>query len=424
MKKCEDISEPFYEFIEEHSGEDSNSLRLRYAVKPCEFDVNYAIDQIEARRKTSRKLPSFIRETRFLFPSLLSAEQSTHELVAQYNADRILSKPGIVADMTAGLGIDALTAARGGADVIAIELDPERTKALCHNINVLGLSDKVKAVNADSIRYLPRLKKFLEARYGKCDKNISIFIDPARRGAANSRTYFLEDCVPDITRSIDTLFSIADRILVKASPILDITRAVSQIPAISEAHYVAMKGEMKEVLLVMEKGYSGDVTLKAVDLDYADVSDENHPSYRERGVMECMLSETGNSSMEVAEIADIEQGGYIYDPNAAIHKMQCGNALSRKYPGLKRLGADTDIYFSDKHFPDFPGRVFSLIEIPGSKQLKQLSGSGMSVISRNHPLSADVIKKKFKLKESETEFLMAVSVGQKRKPTFLHLHRL
>lgn len=424
MNKCEDKSELFYKFIEDHLGEDTNSLRLRYAGKPCDFDVNYAIDQIEARRKTSRKLSSFIREKRFLFPSLLSAEQSTHELVAQYNADRITGKPGIVADMTAGLGIDALTCARGGADVIAIELDPERAKALCHNINVLGLSDKVRAVNADSIRYLPRLKKFLEARYGRCDKNISIFIDPARRGAANSRTYFLEDCVPDITRSIDTLFSIANRILVKASPILDIKRAVSQIPAISEAHYVAMKGEIKEVLLVIEKGHSGDVTLKAVDLEYADESDENKPSYLEKGVMECMLSETGNSSMDVAEMADLEQGGYIYDPNAAVHKMQCGNALGRRFPGLRRLGADTDIYFSDKHFPDFPGRVFVLIEIPGSKQLKLLSGSGMSVISRNHPLSADAIRNKFKLKESETEFLMAVSVGTKRKPTFLRLRRL
>lgn len=423
MKKCEDHSELFYEFIEKHLGEDTNSLRLRYAVKSCDFDVKNAIDQIEARRKTARKLSSFIRDKRFLFPSLLSAEQSTHELVALYNSSQTLRIPGLVVDMTAGLGIDALTCARAGAEVVAIELDPERARALCHNTRALGLSGHFRVVNADSILYLPRLKKFLESKYGTCDKNVTIFIDPARRSAANSRTYFLEDCVPDITKSIDILFSVADRILVKASPILDIKRAVAQLPAISEAHYVAVKGEMKEVLLLLEKQHPGDVTLKAVDLDYDTESDAKTPKFRDYGVMECLLSETGNSSMEIAETTDLQTGGYIYDPNAAVHKMQCGNSLSQKYPGLKRLGANTDIYFSNELFPDFPGRIFSLIAITDSKQLKKESGNGMSVISRNHPLSAEAIKKKFKLKESDTEFLMAVSVGRQSKPTFLHLHR-
>ena len=64
-----------FDFINTHLTDDPNSLLMKYKGKTFNFDLNFAIDQIINRKKGKKKLPSFIANESFLFPSTISYEQ-------------------------------------------------------------------------------------------------------------------------------------------------------------------------------------------------------------------------------------------------------------------------------------------------------------------------------------------------------------
>ena len=61
------------DFILEYSDFDTNKLRLKNI--QADFDVAWAIQQIEARKKIRDKLPTWASNMNIVFPSILSTEQ-------------------------------------------------------------------------------------------------------------------------------------------------------------------------------------------------------------------------------------------------------------------------------------------------------------------------------------------------------------
>ena len=70
------------DFIVEYACADTTQLRLKNI--EADFDVSWAILQIEARKKLQNKLPLWLSHLDVVFPSILSAEQCSSELTAQY----------------------------------------------------------------------------------------------------------------------------------------------------------------------------------------------------------------------------------------------------------------------------------------------------------------------------------------------------
>ena len=105
-----------------HAHSDVNALRLRYHGKAMPFSVEDACMQIEMRRKTSNKLTWFLKNPGFMFGTSMSAEQATNQNVALFHA-QLIGHDRRVLDMTAGLGIDAMTIALNGNTVTAYELE-------------------------------------------------------------------------------------------------------------------------------------------------------------------------------------------------------------------------------------------------------------------------------------------------------------
>lgn len=66
-----------------------------------------------------------------------------------------------------------------------------------------------------------------------------IYLDPARRNSSG-RKFILEDLEPNILEWIPT-FRKTEKIIIKLSPLLDITSTLQQIDSISEIHIVALK---------------------------------------------------------------------------------------------------------------------------------------------------------------------------------------
>lgn len=401
----------FYDYIKNNAFADTQRLLLSMHDRNTDFPVDLAVTQIECRRKASRKLRAFIQSDRFLFPSLLAAEQATHQCVAAYHA-RIAGKNKRILDMTAGMGIDAFAISCAGNEVTAIELDPQRAEFLLHNSELVG-NGSVEVVEGDSLLWISE----------NCPPSHFdvLFVDPARRDSAKRRTYFFKDCLPDIVSSFDIISGAADKIMIKASPIVDISQAVREIPGVTSIHIVCVKGECKEVLLVSEPSAapdSGDIDIIAVDLIETD-----DVTAKEKSIFRCKISSLGGNA-PVAELSDLRNGTFLYDPNAAIHKLNCGENLCKTFGGLMKMAANTDLYWSDKLFDDFPGRIFRIDSIPDKAELKRMAGSPYETVTRNYTMTPEQLRKKLKVRSGMSDFIFGCKVGRNSRPVLIQCHRI
>ncbi len=380
----EDPECPFFHFIADNEKVDGNHILLKYHDKKLPFSLDFAVTQIIGRRKAALKLPSFLSFKQFLFPDPISAEQASDERVAEYHA--VLTGSGKkVLDMTAGLGIDAMSIAMRGNTVTACEIDASKAKALQHNARVINISN-IHAANVDSIQFLSSLDS----------KTDIIFIDPARRDANNRRTYSLADCTPDVTAIMPQMLAKADRILIKSSPLLDISQILKEIPGTTCIHIVCVKGECKEVLIeiVKDTPFHG---IKAIDLD-------------DSGIISDIVfdkNELISTNAPVATLDDLKDGNYLYEPNAGLMKIRTAGALCSHFPDIRHIAPNTSLFISERYYQNFPGRILRIDDFPDKNGLKRLKGQRYCVAVRNYPLEADSLRKKLGVKEGNENFIYA-----------------
>lgn len=419
MKNLDSLPQDFYEYVEKNIFSDCDSLILKERYRDYPFSVDLAITQIRCRRKTASKLSWLNCYSRFIYPCGQVAEQSTHQAVALYHA--VLAGRGKrIADLTAGLGVDAFTMAFISEKVTAVEYDPFRAAAIRHNADVINIGN-LTVVHADCTEWIRTAPEF-----------DVIFIDPARRDDTDARTFRLSDSSPNVVGFHHEILAKTKRLMVKASPFIDITSVVKELPETKEIHLVCVKGECKEVLVIMpgkiaeQTCNADDVTVKIVDLSH-EVDSDRIRSGAEPDIIssfECGLSEIGNRGAPIADGEDIAAGHYIYDPNAGIHKIGAGSRLCRDFPGLKRLGSNTDLYVSPVYSGNFPGRIFRIDRQADKKHMKSLRGEGRSVVTRNYPVQASKLKASLGLREDDSRFIIGMRMGNKDKTIILDCTRI
>lgn len=374
-------------FAAGHAGDDPARLRLKYG-----REYSAAITQIECRRRFGKKLGGFI-SAGLEFPSLLAAEQASDEKVADYNAHILIDRPDPCAlDLTAGLGIDSMSAARMGAKVLALELDAEKAACLRGNVAriVPGMMD---VVNADCLEWLSANTRRFDA----------LFVDPARRGEGGGRLYRMEDCQPDIVTNWKLLAGAAPRIVVKASPMLDIHSVARSLPGLMELHIVVCHGECKEVLAVCDGERTALTDDNEIDVICADLDNGSR--------FATTLLMCGGNSYSYAGADDVMIGSWLYEPNAALMKAAPWSILMCRYPGLKKIGPSTHLFVSDEEITDFPGRRWKIRGFVKSQELKKLKGKRCNVVCRNHPLSAAQLERKAGVIPGDDAWLIGFRLG-------------
>ncbi|MCM1369662.1 MAG: class I SAM-dependent methyltransferase [Candidatus Amulumruptor caecigallinarius] len=408
-----------YSFIEAHINDNISALILSHSKRggndiSQEFPLEFAIVQIESRRKSIKKLAGFLRNREFLFPSVQCAEQSTNEFVAQYHA--LLAGTGKrIVDLTAGLGIDAFTMAVKGNCVTAVELDPARAEILRHNKEVLNIRD-IDIINSDCIEWMKNLTLERD-KTGRKPFDIA-FIDPARRDDNNRRTYFFKDTLPDITVNYDLVRKTAATLMVKASPILDITSVTDTFPDIREIHIVCVKGECKEVLAIMEDGCNTkDSEIIVTDLSGKDAIAGNIEIRSEFRVKSASMNQSPEQFIMPRE------GEYLYEPNAGLQKLRVDSEICKRFE-VGKVARDTNLFHSESLHPDFPGRIFKINRILDKKQLKALKGEARDVAVRNYPLDAEQLRARLKVKPNETHYIYGMRAGVGAIPMLLDCDKL
>lgn len=384
-----EVSESMIEFVRKHENDDTNTLRLRYAgtkADAFDFDLEFALIQIEARRKTRLKIPEFLSHPDFIFPTLLSAEQASNEAVAKFHANLIEGSSSML-DLTAGLGIDDMSIAMTGISVTACEIDQIKCGALAHNAKVMGVSARISVVNEDSIQYIRTLEKSFDI----------VYADPARRSSSGNKVHALSDCQPDILAAMADILTRAPRLLVKCSPLLDLSLIRNTVTDLYHIYVVCFKGECKEVLIDIKKD-SPFEGVTVVDLEREKEISRFHTEFQESKPL------PNDAFSHRKNVTDFK---YLYEPNAGVMKTGAWVALIEEYPQLLKADKNTHIFLSNTLYSNFPGRVMEILSEPDKKALKGLKGTKMNIVSRNHPLSPPQIAKKYSLISGADNFLYA-----------------
>ena len=383
------ISSETLRFIEENARADVRSLALQ-AKKYPQVDMAMAVVQIAGRQIAEAKVPSWYHTEGLLYPKHLSMEQCSSEATAIYKAG--LVEGDSFADLTGGFGIDCSFLSRKFKQADYVERQAELCELANHNFPLLGLSIGVH--NEDGVEYLKQMQPV------DC-----LFLDPARRDGHGGKTVAIADCEPDVSALEDLLVEKAKKVMVKLSPMLDLSLALKHLKYVREVHIVSVNNECKELLLILQKeSASSDITIHCEHI----VNASEHQSFsftqEQERTSDCPLA--------------TEVGAYLYEPNASILKAGAYRSLTQTY-ACKKLHASSHLYTSEQFIEDFPGRRFKIEAISGfgKKELKDfLQGMEKANLTiRNFPSSVADLRKRLKLKEGGEDYLFATTLADESK---------
>jgi hypothetical protein len=183
---------------------------------------------------------------------------------------------------------------------------------------------------------------------------------------------------------------------------LDITAALRSLQIPLDVHVVAVKNEVKEVLLVQS---DGSTTIHATNLvpTGATAVQKHQFSFtpNEEKQACCAMYSAANTHLA-------EAGAYIYEPNAAIIKAGAYKSIATQY-GLCKMAQHTHLYLADHLVENFPGRVWQIIET-NTKNYKDISAG---IMTRNYPLTPEQLRKKLKIKDNDTYTIIGARLEDK-----------
>jgi 16S rRNA G966 N2-methylase RsmD len=400
------MTKDFFDWIEAHKSDNPADLRLKYAAKksPEGIDIPLAILQIECRRKCARKLRTTLaRFPEFIFPTALSAEQCSSDALAEFHATLIPPNAETGADLTAGLGIDALALARQGLRMTAVDKAPELTRALGINADTLP-DGRLSAVNADCRQWLRT-----EAEQNR--KFDVIFIDPARRASDGKRLFALSDCAPDVVEIMPLLARTCRRLIIKASPMLDITHTIGELtpPGPSRIIAAGTNSECKELIAIVDfPAPDSPVIIEAATILSA-----------EKCVRFSYTPDDEHSAPPVNPGPGLAPPMYLLEPYPATMKCGAHRCLASRF-GVYGFDPNTRLYYSPELPVEFPGECFETIDVQEytSHNIKRFARTypAISVTTRNFGIGADELRRKLRVREADGSLrLFALTDAQGRK---------
>lgn len=342
------------------------------------------------QKKVEAKIPSW---KGLELPSSLSFEQCSSEKTAQYKlrfvpeGSEVNPESGaVVSDLTGGLGVDSMSFAHKASVVHYFEQNTALFEAVSRNFSKIQLDNCRIVMNNITVGPDTEIP----------DSDL-IFLDPARRSSAGKKVFLLEDCTPNVLELLPMLLRHTRRILMKLSPMADITLVTGRLSQagspVSEVHVVESDGEVKELLIYMEAGRDAELCITATDLTN---------------------SFTFTRSMEssaAASFACPNVGDSIFVPAKSLLKAGAFNCM-----GMPRLSEHSHLYIADTvsvaSIRPF-GKKYVVEELlpMSAKTIKELSGKypKADVSCHDVPLRSEELSKRLKSKSGGEYHLFATS---------------
>ena len=382
--------EKFIQFLLAHEGDDPARLLLSADRWPG-IDVRRAARLIEGRRKLREKVPSWHAFPEIDYPDGIALEQCSSEEAARYK-QAFVPEGGRIADLTGGLGVDCWMMSRRAATAHYCERDAGRSAAARHNFTVLDAGN-ITVHEGDGIAWLQNQTERFDL----------VYLDPARRDKTAGRVYDIAACEPNLLEIKDLLLKKAGRVLAKISPMADISRTLEQLPETREVHVVAVGGEVKELLLLLEPSQSGQ-PLPEPQIIAAD------------GALRFAFAPAEEAAATVRYADRI--GRYLYQPSKALRKAGAFRLLSQRF-GLAKLAPATQLYTSDGIVEGFPGKRFEVEAVLdwGRAAIEELKRryDRLEMTALNFPLDTEALRRRIGIPGGGDRHIFATTLSDKRK---------
>ena len=412
-------TEKFKNFILEHENDDPARLLLSKG-KWKDIDTGLAANTIISRKKLKGKVPEWYAEAGLIFPSSLSAEQCSSQATAEYKArlarrlyqETLRGSTGKagsggmrIADLTGGLGVDSRAFSKTAEHVLYNEMNPLLADAAAHNFRLLGAGNiavSCKALEPGSLEGI-----LGEADTAGREENCQdtgfcpdiIYLDPARRDDAGRKVFLLEDCRPDILKLKEELLAKARFVIVKLSPMADISMVTDRLGGhCREMHIVSSGGECKELLAVLDREYSGEcVTVAACNAG------------KDNAVFTFCPSEEKYASAEFPASQDeVMSAGFLFEPDKALMKSGAFNLISERFH-ITKLSRNTHLYIFNA--PEAAaglsgyGKVYTILKVfPMNKAgIRQAASEFQEaeVTARNIHMSSEQLRKRLGVRSGD-----------------------
>ena len=403
----------FADFILQHEADDPVGLLLARDRYP-DIDLDLAVTTLEVRRRLKTKVPEWYAVPSLVYPSRLSGEQCSSSETARYKAllVSVLWWEGVppqtvaprplppqaagpsllcgrgwpqvsggtpsrlrVADLTGGMGVDTWAFARVAGAVLYNEMQEGLARATEQNFRELG----VKNVAFRSC--MVEAGKVAEVLDGF--RPDVIYLDPARRAGDGRKVFLIEECQPDVLGLLPELFAASRFVLLKLSPMADITMACKRLGEhVKEVHVVASGGECKELLFLLDREWSGGYSLTA---------------YENGHTLSWTPEEEASAPPVFPESPALS--GVLFEPGKALLKAGAFNLPCERF-GLTKLGQHTHLYAGES-VPDGLrpfGKGFDILEVMplGNRTMKEAGKRWpqAEVTARNVPMTSDLLRRK------------------------------
>ena len=375
------------DFIDQNIDYDVTQL----AFHKNDFAADYIsiINQITAKQKAKKKLPTWFNTAKILYPSKISIEQTSSEKAAKYKTT-LISGENLI-DLSGGFGIDDYYFSSVFQKVIHCEINPELSFIVKHNFQQLK-KNNIECIVGDSTTILENLNQ----------KFSWLYVDPSRRNENKGKVFLLRDCEPNVPELLDFYFQYSNNILIKTAPFLDIQSGVLELQFVKKIHIVALENEVKELLWEIENNYHGPISINSINIEKENTQ-----------IVTTSLNEEYVASFSLPQ-------NFLYEPNVALLKSGNFNAISNLF-GVAKLHPHSHLYTSENPIA-FPGRSFKIeTVIPFQKTTikKHLQNQKMNITIRNFPIKVDEIRKKYKIKEGGTVFAFFTTDIQNNKIVLL-----
>ncbi len=368
MKK--EFNKDIYAFINANLKTDLHSLLLKKSPFP-EVSMQEIVQQIKGRKVAEKKFPFFLKEG-IVFPPGLNMEQSSSQITAIYKAKNLHGKTFL--DLTSGFGIDAFFMSENFEEVTLVEQNAELLEMVRYNWKMFG--KPATFISKNALDFLQENTQIYDV----------VYLDPARRDAQRNKVFLLEDLSPNLLEIQDILRKSARKIIIKLSPLIDVSYLLSVLKEVYRIEIIAVKNEVKEVVVYIHPDSKPEkVSCSCVNLE------------SEEPVFEFDWNQESE-----AQAAYSVPLSFLYLPNNAVLKSGAFHLIAKRF-GLKKLHPNTHLYTSDRQINDFPGRVLEVETVDASAIKKK---EQFNIISKNHPLKPEEIKKKFQLKDGGIRYLI------------------
>lgn len=343
----------------------------------------------ETLGKVTAKVPEWKSCTGLEVPGRLSAEQCSSSATASCKARiarELCTDSKRIADLTGGLGVDSWFFSRTFDEVLYFERDKALCEAAARNFARLGATG-IRTVNCEFGAGGEGLGTLRDFHPG------IIYLDPARRDGLGRKVFLLEDCEPDLTALLPVLLGICGRILVKVSPMADISMLRSRIgDHLREVRIIQSGGEVKELLLtILEEGEGFRTSLENLDT----------------GGVCTFLPEEERQCRYVSAESLPEEGALLFEPGPGLSKAGAFRSICSRYGALS-LGPDSHLYIIPQDSAREAGLFGKVWKVIGSVPM---CGKSVRETGRKYP-EADVTARGLRMSSEELASRLGVRPGR------------